>query len=143
MEIKENYIERLIPNTFNALNKIDISNLYNYFKKNFSIDNELFFNSTKFYKELKNQLLGNLNCSSDLHVIEYIHFIGISKVDLNEIVYIIWETPNQITKLKLIELCKQWEDIWIPPADDALILYFPNKNKIFLITDFGVLFFNN
>lgn len=63
----------------------------------------------------------------------------LQKLDLStqKEVLVIWEYPHHVNKFNLEYLIKHWEDIWFPPSDDAVCLYFPETNEAILITHWG------
>jgi len=141
MIIQENYNERLDKGTFDNVSKVELLNIIKYFKESLSIKEKGFNHSSEFYSLLRKELPYKIQVENDLDIIQYFDRIGKSKIDLDKNVFIIWESPNQITNIKIRDLHIQWEEIWCPPADDGLVILIPNE-KCFLITDYGTLYYN-
>lgn len=141
MIFQENYKDRIGEDSVVELNEDELEEVKNHFQLKYSICDGHYNDSVKFYSYLHAALPICKQVGSDKGFIQYLDFVEISQVDLEEFVYIIWETPNQITKIKIRDLNRQWYDVWCPPADDGLIILTSCK-ICFMITDYGMIHYD-
>jgi len=141
MIVRENYNERLEKGTYYDINTLERDRIINYFKNNHSLSAQALSKSDEFYSVLRRNLANKNEVNLDLDAILYLDCIGLSTINLNDYIFILWELPDQITKLKIRELHRQWEEIWCPPADDGLVILIPYK-KCFLITDYDSVYYD-
>ncbi len=58
---------------------------------------------------------------------------------LDSICFVFWDFENGVDLFIVDDLLGNWDYIWYDTSDEAMILYFPCKEKLILITDFGIL----
>lgn len=57
----------------------------------------------------------------------------------DSVCFVFWDYESYIDLFKVEELTNNWDYIWYDKSDEAMILYFPSKEKIILVTDHGLL----
>jgi hypothetical protein len=96
-----------------------------------------------FYELVRQSLVNEINIpdESDIDIMAISGMIGLVKMSDPDEVFVIWEFSHGVFKIKWEMLKKAWENIWRSPADDAVILYIPNK-KILLVTHWDVIYYS-
>jgi hypothetical protein len=56
-------------------------------------------------------------------------------------VIVIWKYPDDMDKFDLRYLIKYWEDIWFSSSDEVICLFFPEIDKMILITHYDAIYF--
>jgi hypothetical protein len=96
-----------------------------------------------FYELVRQSLVNEINVpdESDIDIMAISEMIGLVEMSDPDEVFVIWEFSHGVFKIKWEMLKKAWENIWRSPADDAVILYIPNK-KILLVTHWDVIYYS-
>jgi len=100
-------------------------------------------NSQSFYEILINVLPNKSSIEGDYDLNEILSIVkSIDGNDIKEIVYLIIDFPENIFSISKDELIKAWENVWNPPEDDAITLFFPTNNTTILITHWQMIYYS-
>lgn len=99
---------------------------------------EFSLNNGNLYRQMSDKLttvcnIPALNKSNGFN--DMLKTLDISFLD-NEKFYLIWNEQQNIDMFSVSDLKKFWDYIWYGPADEALILYIPEK-IVLMIHDWG------
>lgn len=111
----------------------EITDIYAQTDKNFGD-----VQTREFYQALLSNLPQKETCENISEIAGFKNFLKKLGLINSQSVFIIWNYPDDIDKISLRSLIKYWKDIWVPPADDAVCLYFPEVQKFLVITHWNL-----
>lgn len=137
---ESNFSDKLTNLNYSLLSEVEKNNVINYFSIRLGVNKES-INETRFYELLEQNLSNTCNIIDESDLSSMLESIGMEKLSYNQEIILIWKMPDQLVKIKFYELLKHWDEIWCPPADDAIVLRIPNVNTA-LITHWGTIMYD-
>jgi hypothetical protein len=104
------------------------------------IEDDVFSDQVLFYNQLRERLKSSMPVNDTTSLTELFEKLNIYVLPVNSSAYLFVQLPVGIFKFMVEDLINYWEDIWMPPADDAIVLYIPSI-IILMVTHYDVIYY--
>lgn len=113
----------------------ELSEFSEYLRKKYEIDL-----SSNFFIQVRERLSHHRAFNQDLSGKDLMALSDHKPANKEE-VFVIWNYPNEIDKMKWDYLIDRWDYIWYNVSDEAVGIYFSINKMLILITDYNTIYY--